>query len=242
MATKAEFHGRIWGKLLAFERAERLLREGDRVIAAVSGGPDSVCLADFLARVAKRRRLALRLAHFDHGLRRSAAADARLVEKLGRELGVAVHVERLAVRAAAKSRRGGLEDAGRSLRYAALARLAQRTRSNKVATGHQLDDQAETVLLHLLRGTKPRGLAGVAPKRPLAARVQVVRPLLCLTRAEVLEYLRYRGLKWREDPTNRSREFLRNWVRLDLLPMIERKAPGVKERLSLLAAAARNSA
>lgn len=239
MATKSEFHGRVWAKLVAYDRGLRLVREGDRVLAAVSGGPDSVCLADYLARLRERRRFELRLAHFDHGLRPGSAADARFVERLGCRLGAPVHVERLPVRLAAARERRGLEDAGRRLRYRALERLARRTRSNKVATGHQLDDQAETVVLHLLRGTSLEGLAGIPPRRPLGPRVEVVRPLLCLTRSEVGEYLRYRRLAWREDPTNRSKRFLRNWVRLELLPMLERKAPGIRGRLAAFADSAR---
>ncbi|MBI4349189.1 MAG: tRNA lysidine(34) synthetase TilS [Elusimicrobia bacterium] len=236
---KAEFHARLWPKLLT--GADSLLRRGDRVLVAVSGGPDSVCLADFLARLRDRRRLEVRLAHFDHGLRRGSAGDARFVRALAERLGVGVDVKRLDVRGLARRERRSVEDAGRALRYRALERLARRRRCNKVATGHQKDDQAETVLLHLLRGTSAEGLAGIPERRPLARGIEVVRPLLALSRAEILEYLRYRGLDRREDPTNRSTEFLRNWVRHELLPQLEKKAPGVAGRLAAISTAIRSA-
>lgn len=239
LASKGKFHARVWPKLVA--RASTMFRDGDRVLVAVSGGPDSVCLADFLARWGPRRRLTLRIAHFDHGLRRGSARDAAFVRDLARRLGVGVSVETLAVKARARAERRGLEDAGRALRYRALARLARRYRCGKVAVGHQLDDQAETVLLHALRGTRAEGLAGMPERRALGSRVELVRPLLSVSRAEVLEYLRYRRLSRREDPTNRSTKFLRNWVRLRLLPLMERRAPGTARRLAAMAGALREA-
>ncbi|MBI4424735.1 MAG: tRNA lysidine(34) synthetase TilS [Elusimicrobia bacterium] len=236
MLTKAEFHGRIWSKLLRYERERGLLASGDRVLVAVSGGPDSVCLADFLARLAGRRGLELRLAHFDHGLRgRSARRDEASVRRLAARLGLPLAVRRLPVAAFARRERRSLEDSGRALRYRALRSLARRYRCSKVATGHLQDDQAETVLLHLLRGSRAEGLAGIPARRALGPGVEVVRPLLCLARDEVLGYLRYRELPWREDPTNREPRFRRNWVRHELLPLLAARAPGLRERLAAMA-------
>ncbi|MBI3547683.1 MAG: tRNA lysidine(34) synthetase TilS [Elusimicrobia bacterium] len=235
--AKQSFHARVWAKLIEHDRRHRLLERGDRVLAAVSGGPDSVCLADFLIRLGKRRHFDVLLLHAHHGLRgREADRDARLVSALGRELGAPVVVRRLAVRARARRAGRGLEDAGRALRYEALAREARRLGCGKIATGHQLDDQAETVLLHLLRGTKSEGLAGIPVRRPLAGtRAEVVRPLLAITRSEVLEYVRYRGLRHATDSTNRSEDFLRNWVRLKALPLLASKNPRVRENIAAIA-------
>ena len=233
MISKSRFHGRIWAKLARESAA--LLKPGDRVLAAVSGGPDSVCLAHLVKKLAERRPMGLRLVHFDHGLRAGSKRDALFVRSLGRRLGVPVTVERLPVRATARREGRTLEEAGRRLRYLALARLARRARCNKVATGHQLDDQAEQLLLHLLRGASLKGLAGIPRRRPLAPGVEVVRPLLGLTRREVLDYLAYHRLRYRSDPTNRSTRFTRNWVRLRLLPLLESKNPQVRERLAALA-------
>ena len=237
---RKEFAARVWSKLVAFERAQDLLPAGSRVLAAVSGGPDSVCLAHFLAQMARRKGLDLELFHVHHGLRgRDADRDAASVEKLGGALGVPVRVVRARVKAVAKARGLGLEEAGRRERYRLLATRAKSGHFAAVATGHHLDDQAETVLLHLLRGTSLEGLGGISPKRPLEAGVALIRPLLPLTRAEVRLYLELHGLSWREDRTNKDRKFARNWVRAEVLPLLETRAPGVKERLSAIAAKVR---
>lgn len=237
---RKEFAARVWSKLVAFERAQDLLPAGSRVLAAVSGGPDSVCLAHFLAQMARRKRLALELFHVHHGLRgRDADRDADSVLALGRALGVPARVARARVRAVAKARGLGVEEAGRKERYRLLATRAKSGRFTVVATGHHLDDQAETVLLHLLRGTSLEGLGGIAPKRALAPGVALIRPLLPLTRAEVLLYLKMHALSFREDETNQDPKFMRNWVRAKVLPLLESRAPGVKERLSAIAAKVR---
>src|SRR4051812_14212377 len=155
---RKEFAARVWSKLIAFERAHALLPPGARVLVAVSGGADSVCLAHFLVQMARRKRLALELLHVHHGLRgRAADRDAAFVQALGGSLGVPARVAPARVAALAKERGLGLEEAGRKERYRLLAERARRGRFTAVATGHHLDDQAETVLLHLLRGTSLEG-------------------------------------------------------------------------------------
>jgi tRNA(Ile)-lysidine synthase len=240
LMRRNEFAARVWSKLVAFEREQAFLPAGSHVLAAVSGGPDSVCLAHFLAQMARRKGLTLELFHVHHGLRgRAADRDAASVSALGRALGVPVRAARAGVKALAKKRGLGLEEAGRRERYRLLAARARRGRFDVVATGHHLDDQAETVLLHLLRGTSLEGLGGIAPRRPLAPGIALIRPLLPLTRAEVRAYLEVHGLRSREDRTNRDRAFARNWVRAEVLPLLESRAPGVKQRLSAIAAKVR---
>ncbi|MBI4062029.1 MAG: tRNA lysidine(34) synthetase TilS [Elusimicrobia bacterium] len=237
---RKEFAARVWSKLAAFEAAHRLLTPERRVLAAVSGGPDSVCLAHWLSVQARKKSLTVALVHVHHGLRgRAADGDARFVKALGDRLGLPVSVVRAPVRALAAKRGLGLEEAGRKARYRALGARARHGRFTAVATGHQLDDQAETVLLHLLRGTSLEGLGGIAPRRELIPGVELIRPLLPLTRAEVLLYLKMHGLDWREDASNRDPKFTRNWVRREVLPLLEKRAPGVKERLARMAAKVR---
>jgi tRNA(Ile)-lysidine synthase len=240
MMRRKEFEARVWSKLVAFEKTHALLKPGGRVLAAVSGGPDSVCLAHWLSVQARRKNLDVALLHVHHGLRGKAAdRDAESVLALGAKLGLKATVVRADVRGRAERSGGGLEDAGRKERYRALAARARRGRFDAVATGHQLDDQAETLLLHLLRGTSLEGLGGIAPRRALAPGVELIRPLLPLTRDEVRLYLEMHGLKWREDRTNRDPKFTRNWLRARVLPLLESRAPGVKERLSAIAAKVR---
>jgi len=235
MRRKA-FAARVWSKLVAFAREERLLRRGDRILAAVSGGPDSVCLAHYLRAMARRKGFSVRLLHVHHGLRGGAAdRDAAFVRDLGRQWGVPAFTAAAPVR----TRGQGLEAAARKSRYRALTRAARRLRCNKVATGHQLDDQAETVLLHLLRGTRVSALAGIPPRRRLSGRIDLVRPILPLTRAEVLAYLEVHGLKCRHDRTNRDTRFTRNWIRSRVLPLLASRNPRIREHLAGIAAQVR---
>lgn len=237
---RQEFAARVWAKLRSHERAHALLPRGGRVAAAVSGGPDSVCLAHYLAQRARALQLSVTLVHIHHGLRgRDADRDAAFVEKLGKTLGLPVVVENVDVKAAARARRAGVEEAARKLRYKALERAARRRRCSLVATGHQLDDQAETVLLNLLRGTRLSALGGIPPKRPLSSSVDLIRPLLPLTRAEVDLYLERHVLPSRLDRSNLRGDFTRNWLRHKVLPLLERQQPRVKDHLAGIAAQAR---
>jgi tRNA(Ile)-lysidine synthase len=237
---RKEFAARVWSKLLAFDRTEALLERGDRVLAAVSGGPDSVCLAHFLRTLGRRKGFSVVLAHVHHGLRGAEAErDARFVSALGRQWQLPVSVTSVPVRALALKRGQGIEDAARKLRYQALAQEARRLRCNKVATGHHLDDQAETVLLHLLRSSRLAALAGISPRRALSGKVSLIRPLLPLRRGEILDYLQVHGLKHKRDSSNRDTHFTRNWVRKRVLPLLESRNPSIRERLAGFATQAR---
>lgn len=239
---KKEFAARVWSKLVSFEKTHALLPRGGRILAAISGGPDSVCLAHWLSVQARQKGLTVRLLHVHHGLRgREADRDAAFVRKLGLKLGLPVTIVRADVKGLAKARGLGLEEAGRKERYRLLTAHARRGRFSAVVTGHQLDDQAETVLLHLLRGTSLEGLGGMAPRRTLAPGVSLIRPLLPLTRTEVSHYLDVHELASRQDRSNSDPQFTRNWVRREVLPLLEDRAPGVKERLAAIAAKVRTA-
>lgn len=206
------------------------------MLAAVSGGPDSVCLAHWLWLRSKKHRVSLALAHVHHGLRgREADADEAFVWKLARDWEVPVFTRRVRTAEAAKREKRSVEDAARKLRYEALAEIAREHRFNKVAVAHHADDQAETVLLHLLRGTNPKGLAGIPERRLLAKGVELVRPFLTLTKEDVLAYLKFYKLKSRKDRTNKDLKHTRNWVRLKLLPLLKAKNPRIREHLIELA-------
>jgi tRNA(Ile)-lysidine synthase len=206
--------------LRELERAVRALDlPGRGVLAAVSGGIDSTVLAHGLAALAPRLDLRMAIGHVHHGLRGAAAdADRDFVEALASKLGLPFHERRVdphGLRAGRPSQsRPTLQEAARRLRHEALAALAREAGAERVATAHQLDDQAETVLLRVLRGCGPTGLGGIPERSPDGL---VVRPLLGLPRAEIERFARARHLSWREDASNRDPAFARARLRRDWL-------------------------
>jgi tRNA(Ile)-lysidine synthase len=188
------------------------------VVAALSGGADSVALVDALASLRRRRGFQVVAAHLDHGLRPGSAEDAAFCEELCRSLDVPLRVGRADVRGRASRERGGLEQAARRERYAFLRRVKDEEAAFAIAVAHTLDDQAETLLLRLLRGAGATGLAGMRPRSR-----DVLRPLLAVSRAEVLDHLRERGLGFREDPSNADLVHRRNRVRHELIPYLEER-------------------
>ncbi len=204
------------------EAARALGLEGQRVLVAVSGGVDSTVLLHALHASAGELDLDLRVGHVDHGLRGEASrADAEAVRSLGERLGLPVYVEPVdpqALRAPGPSRsRPSLQEAARTLRYAALRGLARRHGAGHVATAHTLDDQAETVLLRLLRGCGPAGLGGIPERSPDGV---VVRPLLGVSRRAVEQHARRERLPWREDPSNGDVRYARGRLRRGGLPAL----------------------
>ena len=212
---------------------------GETVVAAVSGGADSAALVVALVELIRAKRLALdlRVAHLDHGLRGSAGAeDARHVERLAGELGLEVEIGRASVASRASATRDNVEQAARRERYEFLARVARGASASVVLTGHTLDDQAETFLLALLRGSGARGLGAMRPARPLDAappEVSLVRPLLSWARRDEVEtYCRERVVAWRTDAMNEDERYARVRVRRQLLPLLETFNPRVRESLA----------
>lgn len=207
-------------------------RAGSHFLLAVSGGADSMALLELFLRLAPRAGYRLTVAHLDHGLRgRAGRADAAFVAARCRAAGVACEIGRAAVRAHARRTGVSLEMAARECRHDFLRAVADRVGADAVVTAHTADDQAETVLLKLLRGSGPAGLAGIAPRVILKGRL-FVHPLLTVTRAEVESFLRRIGSDWRTDASNRDRQFLRNRIRHELIPRLERDYnPGLRRVL-----------
>lgn len=222
-------------------RRYRMLSGGERVVVGVSGGPDSTALLSALAALRDELHLDLHAAHLNHALRADARLDAEAASQLAAQLGCAYHETTVDVGASAARERRSIEDAGREARYRFFAEVAAGIEGTAVATGHTLDDQAETVLMRLLRGSGPRGLAGIPPVRPHGT-LKVIRPLSDTPRQEIPAYLARRRLDAREDASNRDLAMVRNRVRLVLLPILEGYNPDVRRALARLANVMRDEA
>ncbi|HEX7231152.1 MAG TPA: tRNA lysidine(34) synthetase TilS [Candidatus Binatia bacterium] len=224
-----------------YARKHGLLRSGDRLLVAVSGGPDSVALVQVLNELKDDLQLHLEVAHLQHGIRGDAARqDARFVEKLAEELKLPFHLREVDLpRLRSAAGKGNIEALARAERYRFFAELAASRNLSKVATAHTQDDQAETVLMWFLRGAGLRGLGGMAPiqKSDIPSEeslsITVIRPFLGISKTEIFRYLSARNIAYHTDETNQDTTYLRNWIRLTLLPKIRARAgDGFSTRVS----------
>jgi len=205
----------------------RMVTPDDKVLVAVSGGADSVSLLYLLKEMQEEFRFELTIAHMDHMARgEESAEDARFVEALGRKLGLATFVEKVNVGEAKETLKTSFQETGRILRYRFLEATLKNIQGTKLALGHTADDQVETFLINLLRGSGLTGLAGMPEVRGA-----VIRPLIDCTRAEVEAYLASRNLEFREDASNADNKYLRNRVRHELLPVLKTFNPQIASNL-----------
>lgn len=207
-----------------------LIRPGDNILAGVSGGPDSLTLLYTLNALRKELGFKLRVAHLDHMLRKDSAADRVFVETLCRKLGIPATSASINVKKLSKNR--STEEAARHARLELFFRAAKKNKCNKIALGHNLDDQAETVLMRLLRGSGLSGLSGMLPKREINGFL-LIRPLIETRRRDIENFLKRKGIKPRIDRTNAQDIYFRNNIRNKLLPLLERAYnPNIKTLLS----------
>ncbi len=207
---------------------EKLVPEARVLLLAVSGGGDSVALLRLLAGSSHHLNVTSHVAHFDHALRPGSADDAAFVRELAERLGLPCHSAHTEVARVAEQRGWNLEDAARRLRYDFLTRTAKRVGADAVVTAHTQDDQAETVLLQLLRGAA--FLSGIPPRRG-----KIVRPLLGVSRIELRDFLKELGQPCRDDPTNADTRRTRAWLRHEVLPLLRGRYPNLADNLAGLA-------
>jgi tRNA(Ile)-lysidine synthase len=227
----------LTSRVLHTIRRHALLRRGDAVLVALSGGPDSVALLHLLRELEAGGELTVAgVAHLNHGLRENAARDEAFCRALAEKMGIPFRAERADVADLAARLRTSLEDAGRQARYEFFDRVAVDLGAAAIATGHTRDDQAETFLLRLVRGAGPRGLASIYPRSG-----KVIRPLLDVGREELRTYLASMGEDYCDDETNRDLRIPRNRIRHELLPYLQREfSPGITDVLAREAAIARD--
>ncbi len=213
-----------------------MLKAGETVLVAVSGGPDSVCLLSVLQFFAKDLDLSLHVAHLDHRFRGGeSAGEALFVEKTAKKMGIAATIEQFDVRAFCAERGLSAQAGAREVRYGFLNRVAEKVGASRIAIGHTASDQAETLIMRLVRGAGTSGLSAIPPSRE-----NIIRPLIEVTREEVLEYLHAQGLEFVTDPSNAKPLYTRNRVRLAIMPVLRAFNPKIVETLASEAAILRD--
>lgn len=211
---------------------KHLLNTGDTILVGVSGGADSIALLEALLFCQGQWGLKIIAGHVHHGLRRSADADQKFVQKFCEQRRVLCETRRVHI---PSQPHDSLEQAARTQRFAALIDMAKRHQANAIALAHHQDDLAETVLMRILRGTGLQGLQGILPQRDISG-LRFIRPMIQTTREEIEDFLQKNGIAYRNDPTNRNTKFLRNQIRHQLIPLLkDHYNPQITRVLSTLA-------
>jgi len=236
-------------RVIDFVQRHSFISPDEIVVIGVSGGADSVCVLHILAKWQKELGIKIHVAHLNHQLRGvESEADAKYVSNLAASLDIPITIDRQDVAAYRAEKKCSIEEAARELRYGFLAKVARKVGANRIAIGHTKDDQVETILMHILRGTGITGLCGLAPCSPMAydrqgmlamsqkrSNLLVIRPLLDITREETMSYCQEHQLEPRIDSSNLSLSFYRNRLRLQLLPLLRQYNPSVERALLRLA-------
>ncbi len=213
-------------KVLEFIRKNKLVKKGNSVVLGVSGGADSICMLKLLSDLQKRLGISLYVLHINHMIRgEEADQDAAFVKKICTKFKVPHRVINVDVPALAQREGLSEEEAGRYVRYDEFSKYAYEVGATKIAVAHNSNDNAETVLMNLARGTGIKGLGGIPPKREMEDAngnvVEVIRPILCLSRKEIEDYLKENEIEYRNDSTNDSTDYTRNKIRLEIMPLLE---------------------
>lgn len=228
----------IIGKFKAAIRKYNLISKKDKIVVGVSGGPDSIALLYLLKSLKSELKLTLIVAHLDHCLRKDSYKDAGFVEKIAEKLSFPFIAGKINVKELAK--KGSLEEIARNARLGFLFKVAKDFKADKIALGHNFDDQAETVLMRLIRGSGLYGLTGILPKRKIAG-FSIVRPLIETSRKEIEAYLKRKRIHPCFDKSNLSDIYFRNKIRNKLLPLLEKEYnQNIREVLSNTAISAGN--
>lgn len=223
----------MFQKVLSYVNQHCMLAQGDRVVAGVSGGVDSVCLLFVLQKILESLDGRLYAAHINHGLRGGEAdRDEEFVRRLCKERQIPFYVKSVNLREIARERKMTEEEAGRAVRYEFFRQTAGKTGALKIAVGHNANDNAETVLFHLIRGSGIKGLQGILPVQG-----EIIRPLLCVKREEIEKFAEENGLDFCMDKTNLDDTYTRNRIRHKLLPLMEEINPGAVEAIGRAAGA-----
>jgi len=235
---KQQFKSGVWAKLL--KTSKDFFKPGDIVLAAVSGGADSVCLLHFLNFLSGRDRFKLYACHVGHGLRKTASRDEKFTKDLCKKYGVKCFTVKADVRKLAKEKSLSTEHAARKARYDAFEKTGKKIKADYVALAHHADDNAETVLLNLLRSASGV-LRGIPRRRALNKNIEIIRPFLEITKKDIMNYAKFNNLDFVEDETNKDNDYTRNWIRNELLPLLATKQPRIREHLTAITKGIKNA-
>ena len=212
-----KYHKSMIKEVVEYIEKNNMLKHGDKVVVGVSGGADSVCLLNVLYEIRKKYNLTLYVVHVNHGIRgNEALRDEQFVENMAKSMDVYYESRHVDVPNIAKELKQTEEEAGRICRYKIFDEICDSVGATKIAVAHNLNDNSETVLFNLFRGSKLKGLTGISPIRG-----KIIRPLLCCTRTQIEKYLSEKNIGYCVDSTNNDNEYSRNKIRLDLLPFIK---------------------
>ena len=217
----------IWEKFRKNIFDNKLVVSGDKVLLAVSGGADSMVMASLFSMLTKILNIDLIVVNFNHNLRKESAKEAKIVEKFIKSLNIECILKILDTKMYAKQQDVSIETAGRQLRYLELENIAKKYKCNKIATAHNMNDNAETVFMWLLRGTGSDGLTGIPMCRKISKNLSIIRPLLPISRDLIEDYAKKQQIKFCTDKTNFKCDYTRNKIRLNIIPQLKQINPSI---------------
>jgi tRNA(Ile)-lysidine synthase len=219
----------LYTKVRRFAEEKGIIRDGDNILVALSGGPDSVFLFHFLVYLSRKKNIKLKTAYIHHHLRKEADRELKFTRKLAQSHSIPFFYRNVEIKG-----KTGIEEQARKKRYAALYSIARKANCNKIAVGHTLDDQAETVVMRFIKGTGLAGLRGILPEKHLFKNrdISVIRPILCLEKKEILEVLEKGGKEYRIDRSNFTEDFFRNRIRSEVMPLFLKYNPQIKKQVT----------
>ena len=221
----------IWEKFKKNIIDNKLVVSGDKILLAVSGGADSMVMASLFSMLTKILNIELVVVNFNHNLRKESVKEAKIVEKYISSLNIECVLKNLNTKEYAKKKNISVETAGRQLRYLGLEEVAKKYKCNKIATAHNMNDNAETVIMWLLRGTGTDGLTGIPMIRKINKNLSVIRPLLPISRDLIDDYASKKEIVFCTDKTNFKCDYTRNKIRLNLIPQLKQINPSVIEHI-----------
>ena len=230
----------IWEKFRKNIIDNKLVVSGDKVLLAVSGGADSMVMASLFSMLSKVLNIEVIVVNFNHNLRKESVKEAKIVQKFISSLGMECILKNLNTKEYAQKNDISVETAGRQLRYSGLEEIAKKYKCNKIATAHNMNDNAETVIMWLLRGTGTEGLTGIPMVRKIDNGLTVIRPLLPITRTLIDDYAKKTKIKFCTDKTNFKKDYTRNKIRLTLIPQLKKINPSVIEHIYNLSCIVKN--